>query len=476
MNILNKLNKINSEIQLSESGIRNIKKLRNQFNKAEIYFHMDLDGVTSAIGMKNYLENQGFKVINAYSIQYGDKEYAVPKGKKGVMKVLVDFAHGKPMFEIHQDHHDDQVGVGDNTSTSFKHAPSGAGIISGEISPKDIFPQQDLKIINTVDSADFASQGLTPDDIINATFNIRKDIPVAKNHQMMGFVVNKLLLSYKNKPQFLENVVMTSKASLISMFNTIKKLAQADGYKTVDQIESDSLNYQSKQKDKIIKDGKLSDIKKLKNGESVKIGNLLVQYGGGYMGKLNQYDRYTPFKLNPEVNYFTIAWPVGLVQLSQNPFKKLDKKLHLGNLVMKDVMPKFKSKLKSIDITLDYIKYTYEKNIIKGNLQNAVGFNFSDIMALYSKKIKGIPLKGGYRDLIIDISNKPYNKLSLKQKNIMKKVTIDAWEIIMAGSGGHPAITNLSGFNFINKNQWPGGYITLLKEIQYEIAKRMQKE
>jgi len=46
----------------------------------------------------------------------------------------------------------------------------------------------------------------------------------------------------------------------------------------------------------------------------------------------------------------------------------------------------------------------------------------------------------------------------------------------MAGSGGHKAITNLSGFNFINKKQYNGGFVQLLHDVQYEIAKRMKNE
>jgi len=426
--------------------------------------------------MKNYLEQNGFKVINAFHIQYGGTEYAVPKGKKNVMKVLVDYSHGKPMFQIHQDHHEGQVGVAKGTSTNFKHSPSGSGTISGIISPKDIFPSKDLKIINTVDSADFASQGLTPDDIINAAFKFNKNIPVAKNHQMMGLVVNKLLLTYKNKPDFLEKLVMKSKPSLLSIYNVIKKLAKAEGYKTSSQIQADSANYQQAQQGKKIKNGTLADVKKLKTGQSVIIGNLLVQYGAGYLGKGNQYDRYTAFKLNPDVNYYSIAWGVGLVQLSQNPFKKLEKKLNLGEVVMKDVMPKFESKLKSIKINLDYLKYTFEMDIIKKGLENRVGFTFNDLIALYGKQLKGLPDSGSYRDLISDITNKPYGSLSDKQKNIMKRVTISAWDVVMAGSGGHPAITNLSGFNFIKKDQYSGGYVQLLHDVQYEIAKRMKNE
>jgi len=474
MNILKKIEEINN---INESGIRNIKKLKSRFDKAEIYFHMDLDGVTSALGMKGYLENNGFKVIDVFPIQYGGTEYAVPKGRENVMKVLVDFAHGKPMFHIHQDHHEGQVGVKPGTSTDFKGAPSGAGIISGTISPKDIFPPRDLKVINTVDSADFASQGLTPDEIISATFNINRSIPVNKNHKMMGLVVNKLILSYKNKPDFLKNVVLKSKPSLISMFNVIKRLAKEAGYKTPEEIDTHSKNYQEDQKGKMVKNGDINDVKTLKSGQSVKIGNLIVQYAGGSMAGAKQYDRYTPFKLYPDANYYTIAWPVGIIQLSQNPFKKLDKDLHLGKIVMKDVMEKkFKSILSSIDITLDTIKYQFESDIIRKKLKGSVGFTFDDLIALYDKQLKNLPESGSYRDMIKNITNKSYKFLSDKQKNVMKKVSISAWDVIMAGSGGHKKITNISGVNFIKKDQYPGGYVQLIHDIQYEIAKRMKDE
>lgn len=473
MNILERID--NVEV-LYESGLRDINKLRKTFDKAEIYFHKDLDGVTSAIGMKNYLNNAGFKVIAAFPIQYGSEEYAVPRGKKGVLKCLVDFAHGKPMFQIHTDHHESQVGVEKDTSTSFVHAPSGAGVISGIISTRDIFPPKDLSIINTVDSADFEKQGLLPDDIIRATFQLNKNIPVEKNHQMMGLVVNKLLLTYKNKDSFLSDLVMQSKPSLVSMFNVIKKLAKASGYKTPEEIEAHSLKYQEEQKGKIAKDGKLSDVKNLKNGQSVKLGNIIIQYGGGTMMSGRQYDRYVPFKLHPDANYFTIIWPVGLIQLSKNPFKKSDKDLHLGNIVMKEVMPKFKSTLQSIQVTLDTIKYVFEADIIRKGINNAVGFTFADLMALFEKQLKGIPEEGNYKEIIMDITNKPYKSLSDKQRNIMKKVTISAWDVIMAGSGGHKAITNISGLNFIKKDQYSGGYTQLMRDIQYEIAKRMMDE
>ena len=76
--------------------------------------------------------------------------------------------------------------------------------------------------------------------------------------------------------------------------------------------------------------------------------------------------------------------------------------------------------------------------------------------------------------MIEDITNKPFDKLSFKQKELLGKVNITAWDVIEAGSGGHKAITNSSGYNFIMKDQYDGGYVSMIHKIQYEIAKVMQ--
>lgn len=60
---------------LKESGIRNIKDLAKRYQMAKIYFHMDLDGVTTALAMKEYLEKTGKKEFDVNKIQdiCGDK-------------------------------------------------------------------------------------------------------------------------------------------------------------------------------------------------------------------------------------------------------------------------------------------------------------------------------------------------------------------------------------------------------------------
>ena len=120
-----------------------------------------------------YLENQGFKVVDCEVIQYGEKEWAIKRAdisdeaRGEVMPVLVDFAHGKPMFEIHTDHHDSQVGVEKETSTSFKSARSNVETISQSVSPKDLFTATDLSIISMVDSANYAINAITPKMVMN---------------------------------------------------------------------------------------------------------------------------------------------------------------------------------------------------------------------------------------------------------------------------------------------------------------------
>ena len=70
-NLIRKIIKEESRRLLKESGIRDINKLAKRYKTAKIYFHQDLDGVTTALAMKNYLENNGIKVVDAEIIQYG---------------------------------------------------------------------------------------------------------------------------------------------------------------------------------------------------------------------------------------------------------------------------------------------------------------------------------------------------------------------------------------------------------------------
>ena len=359
-------------------GIRNIKDLSKRYNKAKIYFHQDLDGVTTALAMKEYLKSNGIEVVDSEVIQYGDREFAVkkPSARGDVMPVLVDFAHGKPMFIIHTDHHDKQVGAEKGASKSFRQARSNVETISQVVSPKDIFPSDDIKMISTVDSADFAKLDIKPEELMNYVFKYDKENDLLKNKMAMSLVTNKLLLAYKNKPKFLESLVMDSTPSIKNIYLNIVKMAKEDGYVSPEVMKVNLKNYIKSQ----------SESDKVKYDEEF---GIISQYGGGALFKPGSYDRYVPFKLYPNANFLVIVWPMGLLQASCNPFKKNRelKGVNLGEIA-EEVLEVFKTSLKEKKITIDSVKYFAEKS--KYFNEESVGFNYNDMMAMFEDSDEGV--------------------------------------------------------------------------------------
>jgi len=387
------------------------------------------------------------------------------------MPVLVDFAHGKPMFKIHTDHHDRQAGAGDTKSTSFRQARSNVETISQVVSTKDLFPSQDLSLISTVDSANYAVQNISVDQVINYLFRLDKDSSATRNKMMMGLVANKLLLAFKNKPGFLEELVMTSKPSLLNILLNIKRIMVEKGYASTETLQKNKESY----------------IEQMKSHPNVNVSdNIIVQYGGGKMTSPGSYDRYTPFKNNPEADFLVIAWPLGLVQASCNPFKK-ERELKGVNLgeIAQEVLSKWEGQLKQKEVPLSTMKWISESS--KDFTGESVGFTFKDFVALYGDKYKTI--EGGKQMLrdIGEMMETPFTELSEDEKDFLDGITISAWDLIQANSGGHKCITNISGLNYLGRSKRPpegkykydpnkedAPYVKFTKMIQAEFVKVLQ--
>jgi len=423
---------------IKETGLRDISALRKRYPKAEIYFHQDLDGVTTAIAMKKYLEDNGIEVVGAHVIQYGDKEFAVKKNdaEGDTMPVLVDFAHGKPMFKIHTDHHDKQVGAEKETSKSFRQARSNVETISQVVSPRDLFPSQDILLISTVDSADFVRQGLTPEDVVNYLFRLDKEKSLSKNKMLLGLVINKLILAFKNKKGFMEGLVMDSEPSLLSILNNIKSWMKARNAESEDVLQKRSDDYYQQMKNypkRVYQDG------------------IIFQYGAGSM-KSGSYDRYTPFRVHPEADFIVLLWPMGLLQASCNPFKK-ERQLKGVNLgeIAQEVLSEYEPALKKRIIPLSTLKWLSEVSVGP----ESVGFTFKDFDALFGGKFQMI--EGGEEIIenLKPIMNRPFSELSEEEKSMLDKVGINMWDFIQSQSGGHKCITNISGLNFLGRKTRP---------------------
>ena len=482
-----------------ESGIRNISKLiadhkREHGNNFEIWFHQDLDGVTSCLSMKSYIERYGMKMVDSHITQYGGMEYAIRQKRPDSMAILVDFAHFKTMFTIATDHHTSQTGEPSGSSYA-KPSRSNVETISGEISPSDIFMKSDIDLIKTVDSADFLKYGITPEDIQNVIFSVNPKLSGEKNRFMMGFVVNRLLLVFKNKRitvtsldgkrnhvnrNFLECLVIDSSPSLISMFMNIKHYMES-----AISLEYDkSLRKHNVPKKLASVDDLVSNLEKYVKS---RVGNkdidyddeykIVKQYGIGSVFEPGSYDRYVIFKNNPEADFVCTIFPMGLIQVSCNPFKeKVLSKIDLGSIT-KEMLSKYSDILKNFDVPISDIKRISEDEISKkktqyGETYQPIGFNYADLKAFYSKSIKWMPNRksgditkeildldktGEKTDVVLEIlkdcMDKPFEKWSDRDKKMMQLLTISVFDIITINSGGHPSITNIQGLNYLSSRR-----------------------
>ena len=290
-------------------------------------------------------------------------------------------------------------------------------------------------LINTVDSADFARQGITADEVVNYIYRLDKEVPLQKNKMLLGFVINKLILAFKNKPGFLEQLVMNSEPSLMNILNNIKEWMKATNAPKPEELQKNAEDY----------------VQQMKNYPKVDNG-IIFQYGGGSMFKPGSYDRYTPFRNNPEADFLIMVWPMGLVQASCNPFKK-DRGLKGVNLgeIAQEVLTRWEGQLKEKKVPLSTIKWVSETSVGP----ESVGFTFKDFDALYGGKFM---FMGGGEEIlnrIKDMMEKPFKDLTEQEVALLDKIGINAWDLIQANSGGHKCITNISGLNYLGRGKRP---------------------
>lgn len=484
------------EEQINESGIQNIHKMLTDrksqgFYDVEIWFHQDLDGVTSALAMKKYLEDYGMEVIDTHIIQYGGIEYAVRDKQPESLACLVDFAHGKGVFHIQTDHHSGQAGTELTPSTHFKATRSNVETISGVISPGNVFTSTDIELIQTVDSANFLKYDVKPEDIQNAIFQYKRDTNPSRNRFLMGFVVNRLLLSFKNKrisvtsldgkrhhinKNLLECLVLDSTPSLYSMFNNLKHYIKSAVSLEWDRSKREQNVPKKLSTPQELTQSLMSYIETRKPGRTQDVKydanyKIIYQYGIGNVFTTGSYDRYVVFKNYPEADFVCTVFPMGLIQVSCNPFKeKLFKDIDLGE-IGKEVLAPFRKNFENFYISIKDIKKINESEIEKmrkkyGEEYEGIGFKFNDLKAFYKDSIVVLPNRhqGDMKtkeilnldetdnedvQLLEAWMDEPYETWPDDIKEELSWMKISLWKIIEANSGGHKSITNIQGLSYM---------------------------
>ena len=198
--------------------------------------------------------------------------------------------------------------------------------------------------------------------------------------------------------------------------------------------------------------------------------------------KSGGYDRYTPFINHPDAEFLVTGLPMGMVQASCNPYKKERalKGVDLGE-IKNEVLEKFRPELERQKVSFGTLKRISEMD----SDQTSVGFTFKDFIAIYgdspSLRVNGTEKLIKYLEYK---SQDLFKSIPVEDRKVFNKVSVNGYDVIMANSGGHKCITNISGINYLYSNakfQEPeqrirNSYIELLKDIQAEFVRTLKEK
>ena len=110
---------------------------------------------------------------------------------------------------------------------------------------------------------------------------------------------------------------------------------------------------------------------------------------------------------------------------------------------------------------------------------NSVGFTFKDFLAIYGNS-PSLRINGSEKlEKYLDYKSKDlFKSISSENRKVFNKASVNGYDVIMANSGGHKCITNISGINYLYSNaefQDPeqrvrNSYVELLKDIQNQFV------
>ena len=145
-----------------------------------IYFHDDLDGIYSAILMKNYLEEKDFKIYG-YGIVNYQEGWNTTKLNPKYINIAVDYAENNEGIDIYIDHH--QGDIENNNQYAIKTETTSAyeGICDQLGLPIDSLVQN---VIDMIDSAKYDNYNIKQDILLNfdpKKFNSKLEFAAAFN-------------------------------------------------------------------------------------------------------------------------------------------------------------------------------------------------------------------------------------------------------------------------------------------------------
>jgi len=209
---------------LSESSAPRIPKSEKYWrNKGKtgkdvcLIFHDDLDGVVSAIIMKEYLIKQGFNIVQYGLINYQESWQAFSLNSK-LITVALDFAEDLEGVDVYIDHHGTFLEGEQKNKTSKKtDTGSAAEGIAQQIGVP--FSKDTKDWIDMVDSAKYDDYGVDIRDILD--FDLTAILKDKKAKLRFAGAFNQLLKRGDHKT-FIEVVHSSKQVSIYNLFRLFK--------------------------------------------------------------------------------------------------------------------------------------------------------------------------------------------------------------------------------------------------------------
>lgn len=401
----------------------NVKSLAREYKYCIIIYHSDLDGLTSAIAMKVYLKKYGIETIDCTKMQYGEvniqtdlimKTYDELYADKKIMYVMVDFAQGHSRISVHTDHHLETNVPNDDTSVFTSKAPSNAAIISNHLSDEKIFSEEDVRIINMVDSADWKENDVELFDMIQLEYRHNDCLTEKKNNNNLAICTYKLIDILKNKKAtnkkfgvasikdkkmnyVINDVIMElTDPSVRSIYDSLRAKTIGLGF-DLEELEDRYVSYVHHIED-ISKrfTTNFSCSRELYNTLKqplLNVGSKLEKKGGMEYSNITtddniiitrdcvvpseylwedtdlpkmKYNRYLPFVANIDAEYIVKLYEgLPMIQCSYNPFKDV-KGVNIAE-ICEELIENYSSELKSYDLNLlnynGHLNKVFEKGI-----------------------------------------------------------------------------------------------------------------
>jgi len=216
--------------------------------KCMIYFHDDLDGIMSAIVMRQYLQNKEFDIMG-YGIVNYQEGWSNIKFNDSYINISVDYAEDNEDLDIYIDHHGKFVEKGGeieklsvkSTKTPTTNAYEGICDQLGVATDSLI-----LNVIDMIDAAKYEFYGVDIETILN--FNLQ-DIKNSNNPKMVFAGAFNQLMKRGDYKTLIE-VAHNSSLSIYSIYLMFKMLYPANN---LDRRTSDEKDFILDGRERILK-------------------------------------------------------------------------------------------------------------------------------------------------------------------------------------------------------------------------------